>query len=185
MNVWNVLHAARWNTGRKNYAKNRHLRIIAQSCVSSQRRHVLTIVKTLLNSNIFSTCLHNMVNFDPLTAEIGWQVWGTTANFKGFRVLASLLYRPSLNRGQPNLARCLAVCWANTLYIHFCGLLLQRNYARCKIHFASKSCVLLYWQRYCTALEQWALAKLCGVVSLQGRAAIPFDIKRSNCIVFY
>ena len=32
------------------------------------------------------------------------------------------------------------------------------------IHFASsKSCTLLYWQRYCTALEQWARAKLCGV----------------------
>jgi len=28
----------------------------------------------------------------------------------------------------------------------------------------SKSCVLLYWQRYCTALQQRALAKLCGVV---------------------
>jgi len=29
-----------------------------------------------------------------------------------------------------------------------------------QIHFASKSCVLLYWYRYCTALEQWASAKL-------------------------
>jgi len=28
----------------------------------------------------------------------------------------------------------------------------QRKFARCKIHFASKSCVLLYWQRHCTAL---------------------------------
>jgi len=28
----------------------------------------------------------------------------------------------------------------------------------------SKSCVLLYWQRYCTALQQQATAKLCGVV---------------------
>jgi len=34
-----------------------------------------------------------------------------------------------------------------------------------QIHFASKSSVLLYWQRYCTAFEQWASAKLCGVVS--------------------
>jgi len=32
-----------------------------------------------------------MVNFGPLTAEICWQVWGTPANFNGFRVLASLL----------------------------------------------------------------------------------------------
>ena len=35
---------------------------------------------------------------------------------------------------------------------------------------------LLYWQRYCTALEQWASAKLCGVQQrappIFGRAAI-------------
>ena len=29
----------------------------------------------------------------------------------------------SLNGGQPNFARCLAVSWASTLYIHFWGLL--------------------------------------------------------------
>ena len=25
-----------------------------------------------------------MMNFGPLTAEIGWRVWGTPANFNGF-----------------------------------------------------------------------------------------------------
>jgi len=49
--------------------------------------------KNLLNNNIFSTCPHNIANFGPLTAEICWQVWGTQANFNGFRVLASLLQR--------------------------------------------------------------------------------------------
>ena len=39
-----------------------------------------------------------------------------------------------------------------------------RNFASCKLHFARKSCVLVYWQRYCTALQQRASAKLCGVV---------------------
>jgi len=34
-----------------------------------------------------------MANFGPLTAEIDWRVWGTPANFNGFRVLASLLQR--------------------------------------------------------------------------------------------
>jgi len=34
-----------------------------------------------------------MVNFGLLTDEIGWQVWGTPANFNGFRVLASLFSR--------------------------------------------------------------------------------------------
>ena len=50
----------------------------------------------------------------------------------------------------------------------------------CKIHFAPKSCVLLYWQCYCTALEQWAPAKLCGVQQraphVLGRAAIRLGI---------
>ena len=39
-----------------------------------------------------STCPHNMVNFGPLAAEIGPVVWGTPANFNGFRVLAALLH---------------------------------------------------------------------------------------------
>jgi len=34
----------------------------------------------------------NTVNFGPLTAEIGSGVWGTPANFNGFRVLAALLH---------------------------------------------------------------------------------------------
>ena len=51
--------------------------------------------KNLLNSNISSTCSHNM-NFGPLTAEIGSGVWGTPANFNGFRVLTSLLHRRRL-----------------------------------------------------------------------------------------
>ena len=95
--------------------------------------------KKLLNSNISSTSPCSVVNFDPLTAEIGWQVWGTPANFNGFRI--------------------------GTLYIHFWGLLHPNGILpAAKIHFASKSCILLYWQRYCTALEYSASAKRCHVV---------------------
>jgi len=63
------------------------LRTIAQLCraISSQLRHVSTIGKKLLNSNI-STRPRNMVNFDPLAAETDWRVWGTPANFKRFSV---------------------------------------------------------------------------------------------------
>jgi len=49
--------------------------------------------KNVLNSNMSSTCSHNMANFGPLTADICWRVWGTPANFNGFRVLPSLLQR--------------------------------------------------------------------------------------------
>jgi len=52
-----------------------------------------------------------------------------------------------------NSKPCCNIC------IHFRGLLPPLNFARCKIHFASKSCVLLHWKRYCTVLEQWALVK--------------------------
>jgi len=82
------------NTGRKNDAKNRHLSTISQlyPAVSSQLRHVSTIGKKVVSSNISSTCRRNMVNFGPLMAEIGSGVWGTLANFNGFRVLAALLH---------------------------------------------------------------------------------------------
>jgi len=66
----------------------------AQLCraESSQLRHVSTIGKNLLNSNISSTCPHDMANFGPQAAEIGSGVWGTAANFNGFRVFAALLH---------------------------------------------------------------------------------------------
>jgi len=49
--------------------------------------------KNLLNSNISSTSPHNMANFGPLPAELGSGVWGTPANFNGFRDLPLLLQR--------------------------------------------------------------------------------------------
>jgi len=48
--------------------------------------------KKLLNSDISSTCPHNMANVGPLTADIGLPVWGTPAHFNGFRVLAASLH---------------------------------------------------------------------------------------------
>jgi len=45
-----------------------------------------------------------MVNFGPLAAEIGLPVWGTPANFNGFRVLAALLHGSQVER-QPNFVR--------------------------------------------------------------------------------
>ena len=90
-----MLHAARWKCKTQKVVKNRHLGTIGQLCraTSSQLRHVSTIGKNLLNSNISSTCPHNMVNFGLLAAEIISLVCGTPANFNRFRVLASLLQR--------------------------------------------------------------------------------------------
>jgi len=45
-----------------------------------------------------------MMNFGPLTAEIGSGVWGTPTNFNRFRVLAALLHGISSSERQPNFA---------------------------------------------------------------------------------
>jgi len=81
--------------------------------------------KKMLNSNISSTCPDNMVNFGPVTVEVGWRVWGTPTHFNGFYVLASFTAPTSLNGGQPNFARCLAVSWAGTLYMYISGALVS------------------------------------------------------------
>ena len=112
------------NTGRKNDAKNSHLRTIGQICrdVSSQPRHVSTIRKKLVKSNTSSTCSHNMANFGPLAAEICWRAWGTPANFNGFRVW--LRYCSDVAHRRPTkLCTMLGHFRAGTLYIDFRGLL--------------------------------------------------------------
>ena len=110
--------------------------------------------ENMLYNNISSTCFYNMVNLGPLTAEICLPVWGTPANFNGFRVLASLRHR----RHSTEVNRTLHNIWPSPGPVHyiyiFGGSCPKRNFTRCKIHFSSKSsCVLLYLQRYCTALE--------------------------------
>ena len=49
--------------------------------------------KNVLSSDTSSTGPDNMVNFGPLTAEIGSGVWGTPTNFNGFMRLGSVTVR--------------------------------------------------------------------------------------------
>ena len=110
----------------------------------------------------------------PLAAEIGLPVWGTPANFNGFWVLALWLHWRRSTEVNQTLHNVLSVSWVGTLCIP------ERNFTRCKIHFMSKSCTLLYWQHYCTVLEWWASAKLCGIQQrvppIFGRVAIALGI---------
>ena len=71
--------------------------------------------KNLLNSNISSTCPHNMVNFGPLTVEIGSLVRRTEANCNGFRVLPSLLLR----RRSPEANQTLHDVWPSPGLVHY------------------------------------------------------------------
>jgi len=89
-----VLHAARWKCRTQKSAKNSPSGRHRTTCraISSQLRHISTIGKILLNSNISRTCPRNVVNFGLLLVEIVSLVGGTPANFNGFRVLAALLH---------------------------------------------------------------------------------------------
>ena len=111
---------------------------------------------------------HMSSQYGELRPTNGWDLLaslGHPSKFQPVSRLGFITAALSLNGGQPNFARCLAVSWTGTLYIRFPGLLPYNGiFVTCKIHSASNSCVLLYWQPYCTALKQWASAKVCGIV---------------------
>jgi len=105
MQVWNVLHAARW--------KYRTQKMMQKIAICAPSHNIVGLYlhnwgtywqseKNLLSSNIFPTCPYNVVNFGPLAAEIVSLVWGTPTNFNGIRVLAALLHSQTaaLNRGR-------------------------------------------------------------------------------------
>ena len=83
MQVWNVLHTARWKYSTRKIAKN-----------SPSLHHRTTLSgqseQNLLSSNI-SRCPPQYGELRPV-AEISPVVWGTPANFNGFRFLAALLH---------------------------------------------------------------------------------------------
>jgi len=99
-----------------------------------------------------------MVNFGPLTAEIGWRVWGTSVNFNGFRVLDSLLHRCR----STEVNQTLHDIWPSPVLVHyiytFWGFLPANGILP---GVQNSLCVqVLPYLRYCTALEQHASAKL-------------------------
>jgi len=116
------------NTRRKKSPKIRHRGTIAQLCVFATKA-CIDNRKKLLKSNISPACPHNMANFGPLTAEIGLAVWGTPANFNGFRVLPSLLQRrcsPDANQTlhdvwpSPGLVHCIYIFGGSCPLAEFC-----------------------------------------------------------------
>ena len=92
--AWNVLHAARrkyrtQNSRKKSPSAHHHTSLLGyifatKACIDNRKN-----VKQQYFLHMSSL---GMVNIGPLTAEIGWPVWGTPAHFNGFRVLASLVH---------------------------------------------------------------------------------------------
>jgi len=78
-----------------------------------------------------------MVTFGPLTTESVSGVWGTPANFNGFRVLASLLQW----HRSTEVNHTLHDVWPSPGLIHYVYIFgcPWRNFSRCIIQFASKS----------------------------------------------
>ena len=98
------------NTEHKKSPKTRHLGTIAQlwRSISSQLRHVSTIGKSLLNSNITSTCPHmlTIVNFGPAS---GWDLLASLGHLSKFERVSSVSVgsvtaRHSSSEPQPNFA---------------------------------------------------------------------------------
>ena len=169
MCVWNMLHAAHWKYRMQKLCKkspSAHHRTTLLGYIFTTKACIDNRKKNLLNGNISSICLYNMVNFRPLTAEIHWRVWGTPANFNGFRVLASLLQR----RRSTEVNLTVHNVWPFPALVYYMYAFLAApswpltEFCQLQNYFASKSCILLYWQHYSTALEQRPSAKLCGVV---------------------
>jgi len=86
-----VLHAARWKY-RTQKSPFWHHRTTLSGYIFGTKACIDNWKKLVLNSNTSSACPDNMVNFGLLTAEIRWRVWGTPANFSGFRFWAALLH---------------------------------------------------------------------------------------------
>jgi len=119
--------------------------------------------KNLLNRNISPYALQ----YGELWLTSGWDRFvnlGHPRKFQQVSCLGLVTAATSFTEGQPNFARCLAFSWAATLYIHLRGSCPWWNFATCKIHFTSKSCVLLYWQLVTARHSSSGRQPNCGMV---------------------
>jgi len=105
MQVWNVLHAARWKySTQKLTQKNPHLGTIIQLCraESSQLRHVSMIGKKLVKMQYL---LHMSPQYGELRPTIGWDLLaslGHASEFQRVSRLGSVTARHSSSGRQPN-----------------------------------------------------------------------------------
>ena len=178
MQVWNLLHAARWKYRtqklRKKSPSAHHRTTLSgyifaiKPCIDNWRK--------LLTSNISSTSSHNMVNVGS-PATNGWDRFGSLGNPSKFQRVSRLGFvtaPTSLSGGQPNFAGCLAVIWAATLCIHFGDLLPLTEF--CQVQ--NSLCVKVLRCLILAALLHGTLRR--GIFISRDRAVIQFDIGRSN-----
>jgi len=99
--------------------------------------------------------LHRFSQYDELRPTNGWDLLaslGHPSKFQRVLRLGFVTAPTSLNRGQPNFARCLAVSCAGILYIHFWSSCPLTEF--CQLQ--NSPCVQVL---HSPTLEQWALVK--------------------------
>jgi len=110
--------------------------------------------------------LHMFSQYGELRPTSGWHCF---VSFGALQQISTgfaswLRYCSDVTQGKPTklctMIDHLLGWYTISLYTFSRALASWRNFALCKTHFTFKSCVLLYWQCYCTALQQWASAKL-------------------------
>jgi len=123
MQVWNVLHVSHWKCRTQKWRKNspfsQHRTTLSGYILATKA--CIDNGKNLLNSNISSTSWQ-YGELWPTNGSDWLASLGHPNKFKWVLHLGFVTAPTSLSGGQPN-ARCLAVSWAGTLYIHFWGLL--------------------------------------------------------------
>ena len=121
--------------------------------------------KRLLNSNISSTCPRNMVNW----ITNGWDLLASLGHPNKFQPVSRLAWLRYCTDVAQRRSTKLCKTFGNllgwyTIYAFYGLLPLNGILPATLFTNASKSCVFLYWQRYCAALEQRPSVKPCGVV---------------------
>jgi len=86
-----MLHAARWKYRTQKIAKYGHHRTTLSGHIFATEAHIDNR-KKIVKQQYLPICPYNIVNIGLLAAEIVSLVWGTPADFNGFRVLAALLH---------------------------------------------------------------------------------------------
>jgi len=127
MYVWNVLHAARWKCRTQKSLKKspsaHHCTTLSSYFL--QLSHISTVGKKLVKQQYL---LHMSPQYGKLWPTSGWDWFASLGHPSKFQQVSRLGFvtaATSFTGGQPNFARCLAVSWAGTLFIHsgsFCPL---------------------------------------------------------------
>jgi len=118
MQVWNVLHAARWKYRTKKLRKKSpsvHHRTTL-SGVSSQLKHVSTIGKKTVKQQYLLHMSSQHGKRWPTNGGDRLVSFKHPSKFQRLSRLGFVTAPMSCNGDQPNFARCLAVSWAGTIF---------------------------------------------------------------------